>query len=153
MDMSSTNEKLGISSPDVGQPKLQKGTYPALDLGDLPAEIINRTLGTELEPGPVHMSGLAHRHAAEKHPDDYPICRQHIAEVIRDPTFIGQAPNHRENIELLRRLREPPGSAVLVAVSLELDESGRYRVRSCYLVTEDEIGRKRQKGHIHLAQK
>lgn len=148
-----TNQKLGISNPGVGQRELREMNYPALDLGYLPTEIINRTLGIELEPGPVHMNRLAHRHAAEAHPDDYPICRQHIAEVIRDPTFIGQAPKHRENIELLRRLREPPGSAVLVAVSLGLDESGRYRVRSCYLVTEDQIGRKRQKGHIHLAQK
>jgi hypothetical protein len=126
--------------------------YAALELGPLCVETINRTLGMELPPGSAHMSALAHRHAAEKHPLDYPVCHPLIALVIADPTFIGQSPRHRDNFEMVRRL---PGSggAVLVAVSVETDNKGRYRIRSFYVIAEAEVSARRAKRHLLLAQK
>ena len=127
--------------------------YGALDLGDLPVDAINRSSGMELEPGRVHMSALAHRHAAEKHPEDYPVCRPLVALVIADPTFVGQAPKHRENFEMVRRIPGGTGGAVLVAVGVERDRKGRYRVRSFYRITERQVAVRRAKRHLLLVRK
>ena len=64
--------------------------YPALDLGPLPVDLINRTLGTELEPGRVRLSARAHRHIAEDHPDDYQTCMAALPGAVAAPTYIGQ---------------------------------------------------------------
>ena len=48
--------------------------YTALDLGPLPVDLVNRTLGTELDPGRVRLSVRAHRHIAEDHPNGYATC-------------------------------------------------------------------------------
>ncbi len=114
---------------------------------------INRVLGTELEPGPAFMSGAAHKHAAEKHPEDYAVCIANLALTISSPSFIGQAPHHSENFELLRRVPATPGAqgpTMLVAVGIERDVQGRYRIRSMYLIGQDELERKRSKGTIKL---
>ncbi|WP_148213395.1 PBECR2 nuclease fold domain-containing protein [Rhodospirillum centenum] len=144
--------RVGKAETSVRGSDAQMGFDP-LDLGKLPSGIVNRTLGTDLDSAPVHMSGLAHRHAAEKHPGDYPLCLPHLRDAVRDPTFIGQAPKHRDNIELIRRIPGGGGSGVLVAVSVETDAAGRYRVRSFYVVSQEEIDRKRAKGHVRLALK
>ncbi len=104
--------------------------FPALDLGELPVDLINRTLGTELGPGRVRLSGRAHRHIAEDHPNDYATCMKALPSVIAAPTYIGQAPHHARNIELVKRVRGIAGWMVLVAVGLEPDRRGDYRVRS-----------------------
>jgi hypothetical protein len=122
--------------------------YPSLDLGQLPAETINAVLGTELDAAPVHMSGIARRHVDEKRHEDYARYLPYVALVIAAPNFIGQAPKKRENIELIRRIPNTQGAALLVAVGLEMDEQGRYRVRSFYPLTPDELERKRLKGTI-----
>src|ERR1700722_5384157 len=111
------------------------GLYPAVDLGPLPDAAINAVLGTELEPGRVRLSARAHRHIAEDHPDDYGVCFPALAEAVAAPSFIGQAPRRTGNFEMLRRINHPDGKLVLVAVGLEIDDAGDYRVRSCYLVS------------------
>ena len=131
---------------------MKKKKYEALDFGPLPVDVINRILEMELEPGIAHMSGLAHKHAAEKHPTDYLVCHPLVSQTIADPTFVGQAPKHRDNFELIRRV--PGGdSAVLVAVSVDMDDDGRYRVRSYYLITEEDVTNRREKRYLKLVQK
>ncbi len=127
--------------------------FSALDLGPLPTDLINRVLGTELEPGEVHMSGIAHRHAAETHPNDYPLCAPLLGRAIASPTYVGQAPHHARNIELVRRFPGDPGGALLLAVGIERDDRGRYRVRSFYLIGEDDVERRRRKGYLRPAVK
>ncbi len=61
--------------------------YSAVDLGPLPVDLINRTLGTELDPGRVRLSARAHRHIAEDRPDDYPTCIGALPGVIAAPTY------------------------------------------------------------------
>ena len=123
-------------------------TYPALDLGPLPVEIINAVLGTDLDAGGVHLSPRAHQHIAEDHPDDYAVCIAHLRVTIETPTFIGQAPRQTENFELIRRTRNPDGRAVLVAIGLRRDDGARYRVRSCYLVSAETIDQRRRAGRL-----
>lgn len=125
--------------------------FPALDFGPLPVDRINAVLGTELEEGVVHMSGMAHRHAAEDHPEDYALYFEHVQTVIADPTFIGQAPKHRENFELIRRVPGGGGVSLLVAVSVEPDDQGRYRVKSVYSLSVAKLETKRAKGTIKIA--
>ena len=117
--------------------------YPALDLGPLPVGLINRTLGTDLSPGRVRLSPRAHRHIAEDHPNDYATCMAELPGAIAAPTYIGQAPHHAENIELVKRVRGVQGWMVLVAVSLEADKHGEYRVRSAYLIREAAVQERR----------
>jgi hypothetical protein len=122
--------------------------YTAVDLGPLPTEMINRALGTELEPGHVHLSAVAHRHMAEDHPSDYAVCIAALAHAVAAPSFIGQAPGHGGNFEMIRRIARPSGKAVLVAIGLMVDGAGRYRVRSCYLVTAETVDKRRQAGRL-----
>src|SRR4029077_10954858 len=118
--------------------------YPAVDFGPLPVAAINAVLGTELEPGHVRLSEQAHRHIAVDHPDDYAVCFSALAAAIAAPSFIGQAPRRTGNFEMLRRINHPEGKLVLVAVGLEIDDAGDYRVRSCYLVSAEQVDRRRR---------
>jgi hypothetical protein len=71
--------------------------YPAIDLGPLPVGLINDAVGTEPEPGHARLSKAAHLHMVIDHPTDYPVCIAAIVAVIASPTFIGQAPQHRDD--------------------------------------------------------
>lgn len=122
--------------------------YPALDLGWLPVDLINRTLGTELDPGRVRLSPRAHRHIAEDHPNDYATCIAALPHAIAAPTYVGQAPHHAGNIELVKRVRGVQGWMVLVAVGLEPDKRGDYRVRSAYLIREATVEGRRLRGRL-----
>lgn len=125
--------------------------FAPIDLPELPVDSINRVLGTELDPGKGYLSPQAHRHVVEEHPADYPVCLANLESAIADPTFVGQAPNHSENFEMIRRLPSAGAgqrASMLVAVSLARDALGRYRVRSMYLIDEAELERKRQKGTV-----
>jgi hypothetical protein len=124
--------------------------YPAIDLGPLPVKLINDALGTELEPGRARLSRTAHRHMAVDHPADYPICIAEIAPAIATPTFIGQAPEHGRNFEIIRRIGRADGSVVLVAISLEPDDRGDYSVRTCYLLEAFKVEERRRQGRLRL---
>jgi len=122
--------------------------FPPIILGHLAVDVINRTIGTELQPGLARLSSKAHRHVQVDHPEDYALCLRFIETVVLDPSFIGQAPKHGQNFELLRRIPGNGGDATLVAVKMEPDERGDYRVVSFYRVTARELEIKRGKGRI-----
>jgi hypothetical protein len=128
----------------VPPPKL----YPAIDLGPLPIDLINAILGTELDPGIVRLSETAHRHIAEDHPADYALCFASLRIAISAPSFIGQAPKRTGNFEVLRRVNHPDGKVVLVAIGLETDAAGEYRVRSAYLVSAQTVDERRRAGRL-----
>jgi hypothetical protein len=116
-----------------------KRTYQAIELGPLPVDMINATLGTELEPGLVRLSRTAHKHVAKDHADDYLVCMPALPQAIAAPTFIGQDPTHRSNFVLVKRVGLADGRAVLVAIGLEVDRNGFYAVRTSYLVPQKTI--------------
>jgi hypothetical protein len=122
--------------------------YRAVFLGPLPVEVINRALGTELEPGNVRLSAIAHRHMAKDHPEDYEACITALAGAIASPTFVGQAPKHTRNFEIVKRTPRPDRKAVLVGISIEIDEAGEYRVRTCYLVEPGKVDTRRANGTL-----
>ena len=124
------------------------GLYPAVDLGALPVDLVNAVLGTELEPGLVRLSERAHRHMAEDHPADYALCFASLRLAISAPSFIGQAPKRTGNFEMLRRVNHPDGKVVLVAIGLEMDAGGNYRVRSSYLVSTETVDERRRAGRL-----
>ena len=124
--------------------------YPAIDLGLLPVDAINAVLGTELSPGLVHLSERAHQHMAEDHPEDYPFCFPYLRLAISTPSFIGQAPKRTGNFEILRRVNHPNGKVVLVAIGLEMDTRGKYRVRSAYLVSAQTVDERRRAGRLKV---
>jgi hypothetical protein len=118
--------------------------YSAIDFGPLPVDLINDALDTELEPGRARLSQMAHRHMAVDHPADYPVCIVELAATIATPTFVGQAPGHSRNFEMIRRIGRADGSVVLVAIGLEPDDHGDYRVRTCYLLESDKVNERRR---------
>jgi len=136
---------------ETGAIILKRPRYPAVALGDLPVATVNAALGTELEPGPVRLSEAAHRHMAEDHPLDYPDCIAVLPQAVTAPTFIGQAPRHGRNFEMVKRIVRPDGKAVLVAIGLEPDDAGAYRVKSCYLISGDTVEARRQARTLNLA--
>src|SRR5882672_8344540 len=87
-------------------PKVSKRPpkQPELVLGPLPIDTINKTIGTELEPGDVVLSRATQIHAARKHPLEYPHCLPHLAKVICDPLYIGDDHKNR-GIELIGRIQ------------------------------------------------
>ena len=123
-------------------------SFPALNLGPLPVALINAALGTELLPGRVRLSRQAHKHMAEDHPADYPDCLAALSAAVASPSFVGQAPGHGRNFELLRRIARSDGKVMLVAIGLEPDDAGDYRVRSCYLVTAETVDARRRAGRL-----
>ena len=117
---------------------------PPIDLGALPVDVINTALGTELEPGRARLSAAAHSHMATDHPADYPACLAALPDAVAAPSFIGQAPGHTRNFEMVRRVGRPDGQAVLVAIAIDVDEAGEYRVRSCYLISAETVDQRRR---------
>jgi hypothetical protein len=85
---------------------------------------------------------------AEDHPADYADCIAALPATIASPTFIGQAPGHTRNFEMVRRIARPDGQAVLVAIGLEVDDVGDYRVRSCYLISAATVDARRRAGRL-----
>jgi hypothetical protein len=112
--------------------------------------LINAVLGTELEPGLVRLSRTAHRHMAVDHPADYPVCIAEIAHALAAPSFIGQAPGHGRNFEMIRRIGRTDGSVILVAIGLEPDDRGDYSVRTCYLLEAFKVDERRRQGRLRL---
>lgn len=136
--------------------------YPSRKFGAFPHEVIGRTLDVDLEPGNCYVSSRAHQHIAEDHPRDYPIIWAHLERVVAEPTFIGQAPHHTENFEMVKRIRifeeDESGTTLreyyaLIAVSFECDRHGDYRVVSGYLLKEEEVTTRRLNNHLVIPKK
>lgn len=132
-----------------------KAQCVALRLGPLDVQLINRTLQTDLAPGELYLSRQAHWHIAKDHPDDYDTCMAALYRVGQSPGLIGQAPNHSDNFELVIRFRskDPEQEYVLIAVGLEVDESGLYRIKTAYRLPERTITTRRSAGRLHLPQR
>lgn len=120
---------------------------PDLILGPLPVDAINRTLCLELEAGLVIFSRAAQRHAASRHPTEYPILLPHIATIIRAPLYLGDDCRNVGKIELVGTAPGLTGFA-LVAVTIEKDARGSYHVASLYPVSRAKIEGRRAKGFL-----
>ena len=120
-----------------------------MDFGPAPIELIERTLKLELDPGPIVLTRGAMRHVKRRHPADFERYLPFVARIVRDPTWIGDDLLNPDKIELVGRI--PGGEGLLVAVVLERDERGRYRVASFYPVAQKKIDARRRSGYLKLA--
>lgn len=121
-------------------------TFHEIDLGPLPVEVINATLGLELEPGNAVLTVGAQKHVHSRHPKDFAVHLAHVGMVIKAPSYMGDDFKNSGKIELIRRVPGPTG--LLVALVIEPDEDGRYHVASFYTVTQSRIDQRRQKGKV-----
>lgn len=130
--------------------KLIKPKYKAFRVGPLPADAINRVLGTELDVADVWVSKECHRHIAEDHPEDYQAVMANIIDIIRSPGWVGQDPKHGGNFYLVRRVCQGDGTVpVLVAIGLEVSRHGTYNVRSAYGISEEDVLARRLRGSLY----
>ena len=123
--------------------------HPVLLLGPLPAAMINRTIGTDLAEGEVILTSQKHDHVIKRHPRDYAVCLPHIASVIADPLYIGDDLKN-SGFEIIGQV-QVVSSFVLVAIEIEPDEVGKYRVATFYMISETKIQSRRQKGYVKVA--
>ncbi|MDP2359049.1 MAG: PBECR2 nuclease fold domain-containing protein [Beijerinckiaceae bacterium] len=129
--------------------KTKRKKQPDLHLGEMPVGKIKTTIDVDLEPGPVVLTAGAQKHAASRHPEDYAECMPHLAGIIASPLYIGDDLNNL-GIELIGRIRALD-SAVLVAVTIDKDERGRYRVCSFYPISEAKIENRRARRFLKPA--
>ena len=130
--------------------KLIKPRFKAFRVGPLPADLINRALGTELDVADVWVSKAAHSHIALDHPDDYEIIKSNIIEIIRSPSYAGQDPKNGRGFYLVKRV-DPPvveRGYALVAISLEVSQHGTYNVKSAYTIKQSDIDSRRLNGAL-----
>lgn len=128
--------------------------FGLVQLGPIPSDLINRTIGTELEPGEAVLSAQAHRHIAEDHAADYPLVIANLQIVISEPSYIGQSPKHSDNFELVRQIWVPKGrQAILAAVKMTKNEFGNYNIVSGYCLEEEKVTKRILKGHLVLPKK
>lgn len=121
---------------------MAKSGYRPVRICALPVGLINSTLGTELAPGDAWLSAVAHRHFAEDHAADYAMCFPLLAEVIENPTWLGQAPGHARNFELVTRVIAID-RIVLAAVRLEPNRYGNYNIASAYCIRQQNVDGRR----------
>jgi hypothetical protein len=131
-------------------PPLFKQKRNAFRVGPLPAERINRALGTELEPADVWVSKACHQHIANDHPDDYAVIKANIVDILTAPTYAGQDPKNGEGFYLVKRIHPPvaDGEFALVAIALELNQHGTYNVKSAYIIKQLDVDSRRLRGAL-----
>jgi hypothetical protein len=120
--------------------------YVPLDVGPLQVTTINLALGLSLKPGIAHFSALAQEHADDKHPNDFAICMDNIARIVRAPSYVGRGPKAKDGFELIGEVKSPT-SLVLIALKIEPDEKGRYIVSSAYRIDQKRLDTRIDRGY------
>jgi len=130
------------------------GRSKAIFLGPLPADLINNTLGTELEDGDVVITARAQAHIALDHTQDFALVMEHLKLVISAPTYIGQSPHHPEAFELVRRIvLRDTSEIILAAINITRNAFGNYDVHSAYRITQERVDRRVASGHLRNPKK
>ncbi len=99
--------------------------------------------------GHVILTRTAHEHAAEKHPVDYPLCFPFLKEALHNPSFIGYSPRNFDNIQVVFDHEALIHGSMLVALSAEPDNRGKYRVRTFYRISAQSLRQKRISGELY----
>jgi hypothetical protein len=124
----------------------------AFRVGPLPAELINRALGTELDVADVWVSKACHAHIADDHPDDYPVIMSHLIDILRSPTYAGQDAHNPNGFYLVKRVETAVAGRdfALVAIALEVSQFGTYNVKSAYTIKQQDVDSRRLKGALKV---
>ena len=130
---------------------MSRPNYPAIKIGQLPFDKINKALGTELDEGEVWMSRHAHEHIAVDHPEDYPFIMAALVEIVTGPLYVGQDPKHGGNFYVIKPLGEDaPNPHGLVVIGLVPNKYGSYNVRSAYTTNQDTVNQRRAAKRLHV---
>src|SRR4051812_36736441 len=121
----------------------KKNSFVLLELGPLPVDLIESTLAIEVEAGPVVFTVSNQKHSATRHPDDFGRCLPHIGAVVAKPIYLRDDFKNGGKIELIARV-SALGSGLLVAVEIQPDDFGRYRIASMYPVSQKKIDNRRE---------
>lgn len=133
--------------------------FQSVKFGPFPHQLVNETLNTELDGGNVYCSARAQEHIYRDHQPDFELVMANLEAIVLNPSYIGQSPRHGKNIEFIKRIAvqeaDESGAVlrryyILVAVGLEPDEHGDYRVRSGYVVKETDVNEWRLKGNLRI---
>lgn len=121
-------------------------------VGPLPADRINKALGTELDVADVWVSKACHSHIAEDHPEDYPVIKANIIDILRSPTYAGQDAQNPNGFYLVKRIEQPVQGRefALIAISLEVSQFGTYNVKSAYTIKQQDVDSRRLKGALKV---
>lgn len=111
----------------------------------LPYKKINKILKLKLSGNRVHLSKKAIAHIKDKHPKDAGFCLSNIDEVICDPDYIGQAPHHSTNYEMVKVVADV---AILVALSSIKNAEGNYPIESTYPISKSALMRRVRIKHL-----
>lgn len=132
--------------------KLFKAKRKAFRVGPLPADLINKALGTELETADVWVSKACHGHIADDPPEDYQVVMANIIDILRSPTYAGQDAHNPRGFYLVRRIELPVRERefALVAIALELSVHGTYNVKSAYTIKQQDVDSRRLKGALKV---
>ena len=124
----------------------------AFKVGPLPADAINKALGTELDAADVWVSKACHTHIAEDHPDDHGVIMANIVDILSTPTYAGQDPKNGSGFYLVKRIDpdHDDGHFALVAIALELSKHGTYNVKSAYTIKKDDVDSRRLKAAMKV---
>lgn len=124
----------------------------AFRVGPLPADLINRVLGTELEIADVWVSKACHAHIADDHPDDYPVIMANLIDILRSPTYAGQDAHNGGGFYLVKKIDVDVDGRefALVAIALELSQHGTYNVKSAYTIKQQDVDSRRLKGALKV---
>ena len=130
--------------------KLIKTKKKAFRVGPLPADRINKALGTELETADVWVSKACHSHIADDHPDDYQVILANIVDILRTPTYAGQDAHNAKGFYLVKRIDQAIKGRefALVAIALEVSQFGTYNVKSAYTIKQADVDSRRLKGAL-----
>ncbi len=95
--------------------------------------------GYDLERSSVMIHSALWRKIAKKHLESLSVALLHLKEAIASPHFVGQAPHHFENIEIIRRT---PAGPLLVAIKIRNPRGFLVRplVASAYLIEQIKVG-------------
>lgn len=129
----------------------RRNRLPAsITFGPMPHDSVNKTLGLEIDDGMVIMSGRSQIHTSNKRPDIYTQCLPHIARIVSAPLYIGDDLKNAGKIELVGRVLSI-NKTILVAVDLEKDLQGNYRVVTFYPISDQKVTNRLGNGFLKIA--
>lgn len=120
--------------------------FKNLVLGDLPTDCLAKA-GLDLEPRPVRFTIAAQKHAVSSHPHEFDLCQPYLAEIIASPTYVGQAPDHKNKGFELVLSAQSGGLLILLAVHIK-PVDGAYIVKSVYPINQNKLERRLRKGFL-----
>ena len=105
---------------------------------NFPFENINRLMDLHLSHAQVRIHDRLWIKLQRKHPEALVVAQLHLDAALCAPDYVGQAPHHFYNLELIKRT---PGGLLLVAVKIRDDRGAYCRpiIASTYLIGQDTL--------------